>query len=106
MLCMEFVGIIMSLSYLCPHLEILKGNSRNKCVSLLVASSFPNLIGISSSQLAALLVTSSFPNVLLRGVYSVSNYHNLVAQLSTGSGYDYRANGECSHFVVCLLQKN
>ena len=50
-----------------------------------------------------LLVASSF-QVGTQRYSSVSN-KNFVAEQSPGSGYEYRAYGELSHFVYCILQK-
>ena len=51
------------------------------------------------------LVASSIANLVLRGVCVVSDNHIFVAQRSPGNGYGYRAKGELSHFVYCILQK-
>ena len=40
-----------------------------------------------------------------QGYSSVSDNNNFVAEQSPGSGYRYRAYGELSHFVYCILQK-
>ena len=51
-----------------------------------------------------LLVASSF-RVGTQRYSSVSDNNNFVAEQSPGSGYAYRAYGELSHFVYCILQK-
>ena len=51
-----------------------------------------------------LLVASSF-QVGTQRYSSVSDNNNFVAEQSPGSGYGYRAYGELSHFVYCILQK-
>ena len=51
-----------------------------------------------------LLVASSF-QVGTQGYSSVSDNNNFIAERSPGSGYGYRAYGELSHFVCCILQK-
>ena len=40
-----------------------------------------------------------------QGYSSVSDNNNFLAQQSPGNGYGYRAYGELSHFVYCILQK-
>ena len=50
------------------------------------------------------LVASSL-RVGTQGYSSVSNNNNIIAEQSPGSGYGYRAYGELSHFVYCILQK-
>ena len=50
------------------------------------------------------LVASSF-RVGHSGYSSVSDNNNFIAEQSPGSGYGYRAYGELSHFVYCILQK-
>ena len=40
-----------------------------------------------------------------QGYSSLSDNNNLIAEQSLGSGYGYRAYGELSHFVYCILQK-
>ena len=50
------------------------------------------------------LVASSF-RVSTQGYSSVSDNNNFMAEQSPGSGYGYRAYGELSHFVYCILQK-
>ena len=50
------------------------------------------------------LVASSF-QVGTQGYSSVSDNKNFIAEQSPGSGYGYRAYGELSHFVYCILQK-
>ena len=50
------------------------------------------------------LVASSF-RVGTQGYSSVSDNNNFVAEQSPGCGYGYRAYGELSHFVYCILQK-
>ena len=64
----------------------------------------PNWSGISRSQLVVFLVASSF-RVGTQRFSSVSDNKNFVAEQSPGSGYGYRAYGELSHFVYCMLQK-
>ena len=44
------------------------------------------------------------PKWVLRGNL-VSDNNNFVAQQPTGNGYGYRAYGELSHFMYCILQK-
>ena len=51
-----------------------------------------------------LLVASSF-RVGIQRYSAVSDNNNFVAEQSPGSGYGYRAYGELSHFVYCVLQK-
>ena len=51
-----------------------------------------------------LLVASSFQIVSQR-YFFVSDNNNFAAQQSRQSDYGYRAYGELSHFVYCLLQK-
>ena len=51
-----------------------------------------------------LLVASSF-QVGTQRYSSVSDNNNFSAEQTPGSGYGYRAYGEVSHFVYCLLQK-
>ena len=50
------------------------------------------------------LVASSF-RVSTQGYSSVSDNNNFITEQSPGSGYGYRAYGELSHFVYCILQK-
>ena len=50
------------------------------------------------------LVASSL-RVGTQGYSSVSDNKNFIAEQSPGSGYGYRAYGELSHFVFCILQK-
>ena len=52
-----------------------------------------------------ILVASSFDILVLIGVYVVSDNHNFGVQQSPGNGYGYRANGDLSHLVYCVLQK-
>ena len=61
-------------------------------------------LGISRSQLGVLLVASSF-QVGTQRYSSVLDNNNFVGEQSPGSGYGYRAYGELSHFVYCILQK-
>ena len=51
-----------------------------------------------------LVVASSF-QIGNQRFCSVSDNNNFVAEQSPGSGYGYRAYGELSHFVYCILQK-
>ena len=51
-----------------------------------------------------LLVASSF-QVGTQRYSSVSDNNNFSAEQTPGSGYGYRAYGELSHFVYCILQK-
>ena len=51
-----------------------------------------------------LLVASSF-RVGTQSYSSVSDNNKFVSEQSPGSGYGYRAYGELSHFVYCILQK-
>ena len=51
-----------------------------------------------------LLVASSF-QIGTQRYSSASDNNNFVAEQSPGSGYGYRAYGELSHFVYCILQK-
>ena len=50
-------------------------------------------------------VVSWFPKLVVRGIPSVSDNNNFVAQQPSRNDYGYRAYGELSHFVYCLLQK-
>ena len=50
------------------------------------------------------LVASSF-RIGTQGFSSVSDNNNFVAEQSPGNGYGYRAYGELSHFVYCILQR-
>ena len=50
-------------------------------------------------------VVSWFPNLVVRGILSVSDNNNFVTQQPPRNDYGYRAHGELSHFVYCLLQK-
>ena len=52
------------------------------------------------------LVASSFTSLVLRDVCVVSGNHNFVAEQSLGHECRYRAYGEFSHFVYCILNKN
>ena len=56
-------------------------------------------LGISKSQFGVVLVVGT------QRYSSVSDNNNFVAEQSLGSGYRYRAYGELSHFVYCILQK-
>ena len=49
-------------------------------------------------------MASSF-QIGTQGYSSVSDNNNFVAEQSPASGYGYRAYGELSHFVYCVLQK-
>ena len=69
-----------------------------------MASSFQVGEGNSRSQLGVHLVPPH-SKLVLRGILSVSDNNNFVAEQSPGSGYVYRAYGELSHFVYCILQK-
>ena len=50
-------------------------------------------------------VVSWFLNLVVRGILSVSDNNNFVTQQPARNDYGYRAYGEPSHFVYCLLQK-
>ena len=50
-------------------------------------------------------VVSWFPILVVRGILSVSDNNNFVTQQPSRNDYGYRAYGELSHFVYCLLQK-
>ena len=50
-------------------------------------------------------VVSCFLNLVVRGNLSVSDNNNFVTQQPSRNDYSYRAYGELSHFVSCLLQK-
>ena len=81
-----------------------QGFSRSQLGVLLVASSILVGQGFSRSQLGVLLVASSF-RVGPQGYSSVSDNNNFVPEQSPENGYGYRAYGELSHFVYCILQK-
>ena len=50
-------------------------------------------------------VVAWFPNFVVRGILSVSDNNNFVTQQPPRNDDGYRADGELSHFVYCLLQK-
>ena len=50
-------------------------------------------------------VIAWFANLVVRGILSVSDNNNFVTQQPSRNDHGYRAYGELSHFVYCLLQK-
>ena len=61
--------------------------------------------GVSRRPRVVLPVVSWFPDLVVRGILSVSDNNNYVTQQPSRNDYGYRAYGELSHFVYCLLQK-